>query len=113
MHRTLAALLLLALAGGAAAADPDNSVQTPAELNAADDARQAQPARQPSPAAAAATAELPEKADQAALETQPFSGPQFGKSRVERRREKCRGQAQEQGLTGEALQRHLQSCVKR
>lgn len=125
MPRVLVAIVLLAIGNGAVAVDPDNSVLTPAELEQAYEAKQAEQRKQAAPTAKTpkTTEARPSKptvpvakreiADQAALETQPFGGPRFGMSRVERRREKCRGQAQAQNLTGDALQRHLQSCVKR
>lgn len=114
MLRLLAAMLL-AFGSGAAAVEPENSMRTAATPEQADQ-------RQPDTPTTAARSnqgksdvpvEQREVADQAALETQPFAGPQFGKSRVERRREKCRSQAQAQGLTGAARQQHLRSCVKR
>jgi hypothetical protein len=83
-------------------------------------ARPAAPAARRTEAAVPAAADSPPRAarqapaEQAALEEKvPHEGPTFGKSRVERRRDKCGAIAKEQGLSGAALEQHTQACVKR
>lgn len=121
MQNLIAAFLLCAACGAVAAdAEPPADASAPASSSAPTPA--SVPAAEPSPWSRSAagpvarptveSADIP-VADQAALETGPFEGPRFGKSRVERRREKCQAQGREQGLKGAALDAHLRSCVKR